>query len=237
MNKLIKKILNEFDNLQWIRDIVNVNLVKSEDWILVNDIDRESITEGHEIQKYLFDLGYDWGTGGDSLKDSCIYTIYHFGGTAGGDNNLYYLNGCRRAIRVADRDIKSGKYMVYYWSDLKPKTITESDGMDWIRDIKDIEPNIPFEDVVEGETYVTKITDWNMFYDMLDTCYGYINVDNISYAKVLDSDELSCLEVYCKNCNHWKGRKLCLKVLFLDANKESVIVLWMPRDLIHLHHI
>jgi len=124
------------DSLDWINDTFNTKLAKNEDWILVNDIDRESIAEGHEIQKYLFDLGYDWGIGDfDSLKDFCIYTIYHYRNDKE-NNQIYYHSGCRNAeVRISDKDIKSGKHMVYYWSDLKPKTITESDGLDWIKDI------------------------------------------------------------------------------------------------------
>ena len=125
----IKKIIKEeIDDLEWVKDVVNIKLGKNENWILVNDIDRESITEGHEIQKYLFDLGYSWGTGDlkNELKDFCVYTIYHFGNVKD-DDHMYYQDGCRDAdIRISDRDIKSGEHMVYYWSDLKPKTIEES---------------------------------------------------------------------------------------------------------------
>ena len=137
INKSDEDIIGkESDGMEWIKDVVNIKLAKNENWILVNDIDRESITEGHEIQKYLFDLGYDWGIGDfDSLKDFCIYTIYHFGDDKDVDQ-IYYHSGCRNAeVRISDRDIKKGKHMVYYWSDLKPKTITESDGLDWIKDI------------------------------------------------------------------------------------------------------
>ena len=68
----IKKIIKEeIDDLEWVKDVVNIKLGKDENWILVNDIDRESVSEGHEIQKYLFDLGYSWGTGDlkNELKD------------------------------------------------------------------------------------------------------------------------------------------------------------------------
>ena len=133
--KLIDYPINESDDLEWIKNLVNTKLTKDENWILVNDVDRESIAEGHEIQKYLFDLGYGWGTGDlkNSLKDFCVYTIYHFGNVKQGDQ-IYYGDGCRSAeVRVSNKDIKSGEYMVYYWSDLKPKTIKESDELDWIR--------------------------------------------------------------------------------------------------------
>jgi hypothetical protein len=122
LKELTDKSIKESNGLQWIKDVVNIKLAKNEDWILVNDIDRESITEGHEIQKYLFDLGYDWGIGDfDSLKDFCIYTIYHFGDDKDVDQ-IYYHSGCRNAeVRISDKDIKKGKHMIYYWSDLKIK--------------------------------------------------------------------------------------------------------------------
>lgn len=160
----IKRGLKEEDELEWIKNLVNTKLTKDENWILVNDVDRESIAEGHEIQKYLFDLGYGWGTGDlkNSLKDFCVYTIYHFGNVKKGDQ-IYYGDGCRSAeVRVSNKDIKSGEYMVYYWSDLKPKTIKESDELDWIRNttpnkwdyfeelIKD-EPEINIEKNEDGE--------------------------------------------------------------------------------------
>ena len=59
MKNLINKILKEeFGDLGWVETAFNSKLAKNENWILVNDVDRESISEGHEIQKYLFDLGY-----------------------------------------------------------------------------------------------------------------------------------------------------------------------------------
>lgn len=140
--QLNKKSLNESDELGWIKDTVNTKLAKNESWILVNDIDRESISEGHEIQKYLFDLGYDWNSGDfNSLSDFCIYTIYHYADTQrewdGGNKQIYYQDGCRASgVRISDRDIKSGKHMVYYWSELKPKSLNESNDLQWIEDIK-----------------------------------------------------------------------------------------------------
>ena len=136
----IKKLLKEeFNDLGWIEKAFNSKLSKNENWILVNDIDRESISEGHEIQKYLFDLGYDWGSGDfQSLKDFCIYTIYHYGNIKDG-NQIYYQDGCRSAeVRISDKDIKGGRHMIYYWSDLKPKTIKEENEFDWIRDVEAI---------------------------------------------------------------------------------------------------
>ena len=71
--------------------------------------------------------------------DFCIYTIYHFG-TDKDVDQIYYQDGCRDAeVRISDRDIKKGKHMIYYWSDLKPKTIKEENELNWI---KDVEPKL-----------------------------------------------------------------------------------------------
>ena len=152
--------LNESDELDWIKDTVNTKLTKNENWILVNDIDRESIAEGHEIQKYLFDLGYSWGSGDfQSLKDFCIYTIYHFGNEKN-DNQIYYQDGCRDAeVRMSDKDIKGGRYMIYYWSDLKPKTIKEENELDWVKDVK---PK-GFE---KSKSYVVDVSDLKPYTSM-----------------------------------------------------------------------
>ncbi len=163
----IKRIIREeMDGLEWIKDQVNTKLAKDENWILVNDINPKGERESYEIQEYLFDLGYSWDRSGSfqlGPKPLCIYAIYHFGHDTNFANRIYYQSGCRNSdIRIANKDIESGKYMVYYWSDLKPKTITESDELDWIKNtipnkwdyfkelIKD-EPNVNIEKNEDGE--------------------------------------------------------------------------------------
>lgn len=162
-----RKEIWEQGELKWIKDIVSTKLANDEDWILVNDIDRESISEGHEIQKYLFDLGYDWGIG-DSLKDFCIYTIYHYGTIQGGGNQIYYGDGCRRAeVRISARDIGSGKHMVYYWSDLKPKTIKEENEFDWIRDIEPPSFDSLVGKALEFDPYIDNMVDLKKILELL----------------------------------------------------------------------
>lgn len=157
MRNIIRKVLKEeFNDLDWIRDAVTDKLIKNENWMLVNDIDRESISEGHEIQKYLFDLGYSWGTGDlkNSLMDFCIYTVYHFGNVKD-DDHMYYQDGCRSAdIRISDRDIKSGEHMIYYWSDLKPKTIKEEDDFDWVGEADGLRNEKPKKGDIVNVVYV-----------------------------------------------------------------------------------
>ena len=179
----IDENINESDELDWIKDTVNAKLAKNENWILVNDIDRESISEGHEIQKYLFDLGYSWGIGDlkNSLMGFCIYTIYHFGNVKN-DDHMYYQDGCRDAeVRISDRDIKSGKHIIYYWSDLKPKTINESDDLDWIKDIE----TKSFE---KSKSYVVDVSDLKPKTSM------YTSPTSEEYTKLTRADVLDKLK-------------------------------------------
>ena len=81
INMNLKSLIREeMDNsLEWIQNVNATPISMDEEWLLVNDIDPESIEEGIEIQKYLIDLGYSWG-GPDNqeLKNFCINAIYHF---------------------------------------------------------------------------------------------------------------------------------------------------------------
>ena len=116
----IKKIIREEidDSLKWIQDVLAVRLSEYENWILVNDIDPRSKKEGREIQNYLFNLGYVWPVSGKELKDFCIYGIYHY---ANNSKTIYYHDGCREPeIRMTNEDIESGKWNVYYWSQVNP---------------------------------------------------------------------------------------------------------------------
>lgn len=138
MRNIIRKVLKEeFKDLDWIKDTVTTKLSGDEDWILVNDVDPKSLEESHQIQQYLFNLGYSWGTDDSKpLKNFHIHSIYHFGQHQGyNKGQIYYAGGFDNSqIRTSKRDIASGKYMVYYWSDLKPKTIEESDDFEWINE-------------------------------------------------------------------------------------------------------
>lgn len=136
MRNIIRKVLKEeFNELDWIQNTVTSKLSGDEDWILVNDIDPKSLEESRQIQKYLFDLGYNWNTDDSKpLKDWYVYSIYHYGQLQGyNKGQIYYADGYDTAqIRMCRKNIASGEFMVYYWSDLKPKTIKEEKDFDWI---------------------------------------------------------------------------------------------------------
>ena len=126
---LPKKDINESNDINWIKDTLTTKLSGDEDWILVNDVDPKSLEVSHQIQQYLFDLGYSWNTDDSKpLKDFYIHLIYHFGQLQGyNKGQIYYVDGYdNHQIRTSRRNIASGKYMVYYWSDLKPIAIKEN---------------------------------------------------------------------------------------------------------------
>ena len=49
--------------------------------------------------------------------------------------------------------------------------------------------------------------------------------------------ELACEDIYCEECDYWVGKELCLDVIFLGSDKESILALWVSRDLIQLYAI
>ena len=136
INEIIKEEIDDFD---WIRDINATPLNNNEQWILVNDIDREDREEGKEIQKYLFDLDYKWGAHYDPhqrLRNFCINAIYHYPLDSG---RMLYHDGCRDAeVSMTNKDIQKEEYKVFYWSDLKPTSIKEEmdNSLGWISDVK-----------------------------------------------------------------------------------------------------
>lgn len=142
MGDLRLKKINESNDMEWIQNVNATPISMDEEWLLVNDIDPESIEEGIEIQKYLIDLGYSWG-GPDNqeLKNYCINAIYHFPDYSGGGKMLYH-NGCREAeIRITNNDIENGSHdRLYYWSEIKPTPIREGiNDLEWIDDVPGIE--------------------------------------------------------------------------------------------------
>lgn len=128
----IRKIIREeMDNsLGWINDIKPA-LNQEQNWILVNDVNPNDIKEGIKIQKYLFNLGYEWFSS-EIIMDT-IYGIHHFP-SKGLRGNLTYYNNKENERELADREIERNNN-VYYWSQIKPNEINESDDLDWIRDV------------------------------------------------------------------------------------------------------
>jgi len=142
--KYLNNPLNEeMDDMQWIEDVPN-ELPKKEKWVIVNDVNADSLEESKLIQNYLFKQGFKWITGRNYYLPQKVYSILA-NPTAGifQHNRLgtltYYSGENPRHIEEADEVIEEFKSQgkgVYYWSDIKPNVIMESDDMEWISDVK-----------------------------------------------------------------------------------------------------
>tara|TARA_R110000772_G_scaffold219692_1_gene330223 strand:+ start:1877 stop:2254 length:378 start_codon:yes stop_codon:yes gene_type:complete len=121
----IRRIIREeMGDLQWINDSNPYLFNKDEEWILVNDVDPNSVEEGKEIQKYLINLGYTWSGGKTDLADYKIYTIHHFTSSSLRGFMTFYSNH-EGEVGLANSDIEKGEYdKLLYWSDIKSNDIT-----------------------------------------------------------------------------------------------------------------
>jgi hypothetical protein len=126
----LKRIIREeLENpLAWINDIKPA-LNKDQNWIVVNDVNPNSIEESIKIQKYLFNLGYKWFS--SELINDTIYSIHHFP-NKGLRGDLTYYNNKENERNLVDKEIERNNN-VYYWSQIKPK-LNESDELDWMDD-------------------------------------------------------------------------------------------------------
>ena len=180
----------------------------------------------------MFDLGYSWGSGDfQSLKDFCIYTIYHFVNEKN-DDQIYYQDGCRDAeVRISDKDIKGGRYMIYYWSDLKPKTIKEENELDWVKDVKPkgfekgksyvvdvghLKPYTPMSTSPTSEEY-TKLTRADVLNKL--KWLGY-NIDEIPNEHVTDVNYL-----YIEpndGAGYWDGPVWVGQTHWVDYDEDNI---------------
>lgn len=157
------------DSLGWINDIKPA-LNMDEEWILVNDVNPNSIEESIKIQKYLFNLGYKWFSS-ELIKDT-IYSIHHFPSKSL-RGELTYYNNKKNERNLADKEIERNNN-VYYWSQIKADEINESDELQWIKDIKPTPSNPQ-----KGLIY--------QFYNYPDSLYNEnIKTDNIIITAVVD---------------------------------------------------
>lgn len=159
--------INESDDMQWIRDIPN-ELSKEEKWVIINDINPNSLEESKLIQNYLFKQGFKWVTGRNYYLPQKIYLILA-NPTAGISQRnrlgtFIYYSGEKNPTQIEKADevieeFKSEGKRVYYWSDIKPNVIMESDDMDWISDVKsnqDIAQEIADESEIKINGYIYK---------------------------------------------------------------------------------
>ncbi len=229
MRNIIRKILKESEEFDWIEntlpsliDEINFALegsdLKAKLHPTINTID---VT--NQYREVVYRVGYDSATSRRPIRT--IEEFYQAVKDGFGSSHNARLSIYPNAMD--DLETLLGDYI--------KKILRESDDMDWIRDVT---PYISFEDAVEGETYRVGIKNWDRFEEMLEMCSEYdTHVENIVYVNVYRAHELSCDEIYCDECDYWEGKELCLDVIFLDSNKESILSLWMSRDLIQLYAI
>ncbi len=109
------------------------------------------------------------------------------------------------------------------------KILKESNELQWI---KDIEPYIPFDEVVIGGKYAVQVMD--NFEIALEGCgeeiYDiplYVIVDRILE---LDYDDIYCESRYSDVVPHWDGVKECLKLTFYNKHGDYLVDHWLAPD-------
>ena len=111
------------------------------------------------------------------------------------------------------------------------KILKESDELQWI---KDIEPYIPFDEVVIGGKYAIQVMDSKLFEIALEECGEEIN-DIPLYVIVDRILELDYDDVYCWGRNsdvvpHWDGVKECLELTFYNKHGDYLVDHWLAPD-------
>ena len=109
------------------------------------------------------------------------------------------------------------------------KILKESDDLQWI---KDIEPYIPFDEVVIGGKYAVQVMD--NFEIALEGCgeeiYDiplYVIVEKILK---LNYDDIYCGDRYSDVVPHWDGVKECLKLTFYNKHGDYLVDHWLAPD-------
>jgi hypothetical protein len=122
-----ESITESEDVFKWMKDVQEV-LPKNEDWILVNDVDIYDIEEGKKIQKYIFNHDIPWATGDKRVMSLPIHTIHHKNQQKAFRKGFTYrtTDSIERTKEIIEQWEKAG-LLVLYWSQIKPKEITESD--------------------------------------------------------------------------------------------------------------
>ena len=111
------------------------------------------------------------------------------------------------------------------------KILKESDELQWI---KDIEPYIPFDEVVIGGKYAVQVMDRYQFEIALEGC-GEEIYDIPLYVIVEMIAKLEYGDIYCGGRNsdvvpHWYGMKECLKLTFYNKHGDYLVDHWLAPD-------
>ena len=146
-------------------------------------------------------------------------------------DKLVYLQSLETGKRYAN----TLKKMMQWVSDgeyvMSHQPLKESDDLQWI---KDIEPYIPFDEVVIGGKYAVQVIDSIPFEIALEECGEEIN-DIPLYVIVEKKLKLEYDDIYCWGRNsdvvpHWDGIKECLKLTFYNKHGDYLLDHWLAPD-------
>ena len=146
-------------------------------------------------------------------------------------DKLVYLQSLETGKRYAN----TLKKMMQWVSDgeyvMSHQPLKESDDLQWI---KDIEPYIPFDEVVIGGKYAVQVMDSIPFEIALEECGEEIN-DIPLYVIVEKKLKLEYDDIYCWGRNsdvvpHWDGIKECLKLTFYNKHGDYLLDHWLAPD-------
>jgi len=147
----LKRVMKEeSDDFDWVEDVTNT-LPKNDDWMLINDVDPDSLEVSVDIQNYLFSKGLVWNTGRKTPLYQRILAIHYVlpnqqpnGSFTYVPNRIPFEQSRLEVEYDREEHLKNGKH-VYYWSQLKPEkdNIKESKDLKWIEDIDLIDPKKP----------------------------------------------------------------------------------------------
>lgn len=141
------KVSNDFD---WVEDVSNT-LPRNDNWMLINDVDPDSLEVSVDIQNYLFSKGLTWNTGRKTPLYQRILAIHyvlphriHSGSFTYIPNSIPFEKSRLEVEYQRGEHLKKGKH-VYYWSQLKPEkdNVKESKDLKWIKDVDAADPKKP----------------------------------------------------------------------------------------------
>mgnify|MGYP001226214500 FL=1 len=147
----LKRVMKEeSDDFDWVEDVSNT-LPRNDNWMLINDVDPDSLEVSKDIQNYLFSKGLFWNTGRKTPLYQRILAIHyvlphriHSGSFTYVPNSIPHEKARLEVEYDREELLKKGKH-VYYWSQLKPEkdNIKESKDLKWIEDIDFTDPKKP----------------------------------------------------------------------------------------------
>lgn len=237
MRNLIKKILKESDEWDWV-DKISANPFVLDLSVVFFD---KKLTE-KEVG-YIMGLIDDAGVYSTEERESVINSLVKY--SPGGYIKSYINRKGIKRVGYGDRkslfednkwrnileSLEGRQYVEFNVTDVLPKTnITESDEWDWVRDTN---PWVSFEEAQIGEVY--NIETDEVLLNALNACGDYDGMyyDSVS-AEVINKDHsIRYSEVYCGSENHDKVISVMLE--FIDEHDDRIGTFWVTEDMVTLY--